>query len=136
MRADHKGRHTTVRRELIPLSCPPFHPGCQIIDTPGLRAVGLWDVTDGIDLAFADITDLAIGCRFDDCAHEGEPGCAVDAAVNEGQVDARRLASYRKLTRENAWIQARADARLRSERNRAARAQSRAQRALYRERRR
>ena len=98
--------------------------------------MGLWDVTDGIDLAFADITDLAVGCRFDDCAHEGEPGCAVDAAVNEGQVDPRRLASYRKLTRENAWIQARADARLRSERNRAARAQSRAQRALYRERRR
>ena len=137
VRADHKGRHTTVRRELIPLSHPPSlrspHPaGGQIIDTPGLRAVGLWEVADGIDLAFADITDLAVGCRFDDCAHEGEPGCAVDAAVTEGQVDPRRLASYRKLTRENAWIRAQADARLRSERNRAARAQSRAQRALYR----
>ena len=131
VRADHKGRHTTVRRELIALPS-----GGQIIDTPGLRAVGLWDATEGIDLAFADITDLASGCRFDDCAHAGEPGCAVDAAVTEGHVDPRRLTNYRKLTRENAWIEARADARLRSERNRAARAQSRAQRAMYRERRR
>lgn len=129
VRSDHKGRHTTVRRELIPL---PF--GGQIIDTPGLRAVGLWDAGEGIGLAFADIADLASGCRFDDCAHGGEPGCAVAAAVNDGVIDPRRLDSYRKLIRENEWISARSDARLQAEQKGRARVQSRALRRMYRER--
>ncbi|MFG1922212.1 ribosome small subunit-dependent GTPase A [Cryptosporangium sp. NPDC048952] len=110
--ADGKGRHTTVRRELLPLR------GARgvLIDTPGLRGVGLFDAEDGVARAFADIDALAADCRFGDCAHGGEPGCAVQEAIDAGLLPARRLDSYRKLVRENEWAAARTDARLRSER--------------------
>ena len=110
--ADGKGRHTTVRRELLPLR------GGRgvLIDTPGLRAVGLFDAEDGVARAFADVEALAVDCRFGDCAHGGEPGCAVRAAIDAGLLPARRLESYRKLVRENEWAAARTDARLRAER--------------------
>ena len=109
---DGKGRHTTVRRELIPLASGAG----VLIDTPGLRGVGLWDAEEGLSLAFADIDALAEACRFGDCAHDTEPGCAVRAAIEAGALPARRLESYRKLIRENEWAAARTDARLRAER--------------------
>ena len=110
-RADHKGRHTTARRELVVLPT-----GGMVIDTPGLRAVGLWESEAALDQVFADIDVLARECRFSDCRHVSEPGCAILAAVEDGTLPARRLASWRKLQREAAWIAARSDARLRRER--------------------
>ncbi|MDG9702367.1 ribosome small subunit-dependent GTPase A [Streptomyces sp. DH37] len=107
---DGKGRHTTVTRELFALS-----GGGVVIDTPGLRGVGLWDAEEGVGRAFADVEELARACRFHDCAHTTEPGCAVLAAVGEGVLPERRLDSYRKLLRENQYLAARTDARLRAE---------------------
>jgi ribosome biogenesis GTPase len=89
---DGRGRHTTVIRELLALP-----GGALLIDTPGIREVGLWDSADG---AFADIEAAAVNCRFTDCAHDAEPGCAVRDAV-----DGERIAAWRKLAREQAWIQ-------------------------------
>jgi ribosome biogenesis GTPase len=111
MRSDHKGRHTTVHRELVRLPS-----GGMVIDTPGLRSVGLWDAADALDRVFADIDELALSCRFGDCQHLSEPGCAVVAAVENGTLSYRRLQSWRKLQREAAWIASRSDARLRQER--------------------
>ncbi|MFI6902935.1 ribosome small subunit-dependent GTPase A [Nonomuraea sp. NPDC050394] len=107
---DGRGRHTTVHRELIPLP-----GGGLIIDTPGIRRVGLFGMTDGVDMVFADIDELARACRFADCGHDGEPGCAVLAAVEGGELPERRLTSWRKLQREAAWMASRTDARLRKE---------------------
>ncbi|MFG1811851.1 ribosome small subunit-dependent GTPase A [Streptomyces sp. NPDC049040] len=108
---DEKGRHTTTTRELIPI------PGGVLIDTPGLRGVGLYG-GDGVERAFSDIEELAADCRFHDCAHDAEPGCAVKDAIEEGRIPARRLVSYQKLLRENERIAARSDARLAAERAR------------------
>jgi ribosome biogenesis GTPase len=101
-RADGKGRHTTVTRELVHLS-----NGALMIDTPGLRAVGLWDAEDALADAFSDVEELALGCRFNDCAHDREPGCAVKEAIDEGRLDAARLESYRRLQREQRRLTAR-----------------------------
>jgi ribosome biogenesis GTPase len=108
--ADGRGRHTTVHRELIPLT-----GGGLVIDTPGIRRVGLYEMSEGVDLVFSDIEELAALCRFSDCVHEGEPGCAVLEAVESGELPERRLESWRKLRREAAWMARRNDARLRSE---------------------
>ncbi len=91
---DDKGRHTTSMREMFAVP-----GGGAVIDTPGMRELG----TDEADLAssFADIEELALACRFSDCLHETEPGCAVKAAVEAGQLEERRLESYRKLRRES-----------------------------------
>ncbi|GAB3676265.1 ribosome small subunit-dependent GTPase A [Angustibacter aerolatus] len=107
--AVHKGRHTTVTRELH------LAPGggC-VVDTPGLRSVGLQG-QDGLAEVFADVDDLAAGCRFTDCSHDREPGCAVQAAVASGELPERRLESWRKLQREARWQASRVDARLRQE---------------------
>ncbi|WP_018656332.1 ribosome small subunit-dependent GTPase A [Actinomadura flavalba] len=126
---DGKGRHTTVRRELVPLP-----DGGVLIDTPGLRAVGLFDAAGGLAAAFADIEELAGHCRFHDCAHDAEPGCAVQAAVTDGDLPERRLASYRKLERENAWAARRGDARLRAEHERRWKTIAKAQRRMYSDR--
>lgn len=96
---DAKGRHTTVTRELLPLP-----GGGVVIDTPGLRGVGLWEADLGVDLAFPDVFDLAGRCRFTDCTHDHEPGCAVQAAVADGALDPRRVASYRRLVDELASV--------------------------------
>lgn len=104
---DGRGRHTTVTRELLPMAS-----GALLLDTPGMREVGLWE--GGADGAFAEIDDLAGSCRFANCAHDGEPGCAVEPAV-----DPERLAAWRKLAREQAWIEdRRAAARERDARGR------------------
>jgi ribosome biogenesis GTPase len=92
---DGKGRHTTTTRRLVPLPS-----GVILLDTPGMRELGLWDVDSGLAQAFDDIEVLAAGCRFRDCAHKGEPGCAVQAAVERGELDPYRLISYHKLSDE------------------------------------
>ncbi|MEU8955106.1 ribosome small subunit-dependent GTPase A [Streptomyces sp. NPDC048518] len=107
---DGKGRHTTTTRNLIPLP-----GGGVLIDTPGLRGVGLWDAESGVGQVFSEIEELAERCRFHDCAHGAEPGCAVLAAVEDGTLPERRLDSYRKLIRENQRIVAKTDARARAE---------------------
>ncbi|WP_327233769.1 ribosome small subunit-dependent GTPase A [Streptomyces sp. NBC_01317] len=107
---DGKGRHTTTTRNLIVLPA-----GGVLIDTPGLRGVGLWDAESGVGQVFSEIESLAAECRFHDCAHGAEPGCAVLAAVEDGSLSDRRLESYRKLLRENQRIVAKTDARLRAE---------------------
>ncbi|MFB6892965.1 ribosome small subunit-dependent GTPase A [Kitasatospora sp. NPDC056327] len=107
---DQKGRHTTTTRELVLLP-----GGGVLIDTPGLREVGLYG-GEGVALAFADIEELADRCRFHDCRHDSEPGCAVLAALADGSLPERRMASYRKLQREGEWIASRSDARLASAR--------------------
>lgn len=107
---DGKGRHTTTTRNLLALP-----GGGVLIDTPGLRGVGLYDAESGVGQVFSEIEELAERCRFHDCAHTAEPGCAVLAAVDAGELAVRRLESYRKLIRENQWIVAKTDARLRAE---------------------
>lgn len=107
---DGKGRHTTTTRNLLPLP-----GGGVLIDTPGLRGVGLWDAETGVGQVFSEIEELAENCRFHDCAHGAEPGCAVLAAVADGALPERRLDSYRKLIRENQRIVAKTDVRARAE---------------------
>jgi len=114
IRADGKGRHTTTHRELFVLPT-----GAVVIDTPGLRGAGLWASEDGLDRAFADIDELTEGCRFSDCLHDTEPGCAVLVAIEDGRLNERRLESWRKLQREARWMAMRNDARLRAEARRA-----------------
>ncbi len=99
-----RGRHTTTHRELIHL------PGAGLIlDTPGMRELGLWEADAGLAAAFDDLEQLASGCRFGDCGHSNEPGCAVQAAVAEGSLDPARLASFRKLQKELAHGRRRED---------------------------
>lgn len=95
---DAKGRHTTTGRSLHPLPS-----GALLLDTPGMRELQLADCEHGVDEAFAEISALAQGCKFSDCQHQREPGCAVRRAIETGEVDERRLASYRKLMREQAF---------------------------------
>lgn len=114
VRQDGKGRHTTTHRELMPLP-----GGGVLIDTPGLRGVGMWIADDGVAQTFPEIESLVGCCRFSDCRHISEPGCAILAAVGDGSLPQRRLDSWRKLGREAEWIASRSDARLRRERSRA-----------------
>lgn len=100
LRNDGKGRHTTTHRELLFLS-----GGAMVIDTPGMRELGMWDAAEGLSTAFADIEDIAAGCRFNDCTHGSEPGCAVRAAINSGQLSEERFRSYQKLIAENAYME-------------------------------
>jgi len=101
---DHKGRHTTTRRELYQIE-----GGALLLDTPGIRELRLWSVDEGLDRAFPDIEELARGCRFRDCRHESEPGCAVIEAQTEGRISSDRLASYRKLRAEAEYQARRSD---------------------------
>jgi ribosome biogenesis GTPase len=103
---DDRGRHTTTRRELFRLP-----GGALVIDGPGLREVQLWgEAGDALPAAFADLEELARGCRFRDCRHGDEPGCAVRRAVEEGRLDGGRLESQRALERELAYLERRRDA--------------------------
>jgi len=105
---DGRGRHATVARELIPVS-----GGGVLIDTPGLRALALTGSEEGIGAVFADVEQLASSCRFRDCTHTAEPGCAVLAAVRTGALSEERLAGYHKLLREARAMAMKTDARLR-----------------------
>lgn len=96
--SDARGRHTTTRRSLLAMP-----GGAMLLDTPGMRELQLADCEEGVAATFADIEDMAGQCRFGDCRHESEPGCAVRAAIDAGQLDERRLLSYRKLLREQAF---------------------------------
>jgi ribosome biogenesis GTPase len=107
---DGKGRHTTTHRELIQLPT-----GGVVIDTPGLRGVALHAADDGFALAFSDVEELASACRFADCAHVTEPGCAVLASVEAGDLGQDRVDSWRKLQRELAYQARRTDSRLAAE---------------------
>lgn len=112
---DDEGRHTTTHRELLLLP-----GGGVVIDTPGIRELQLWDGTgaDALEDAFADVEELASRCRFNDCAHGVEPGCAVQSALADGTLPRDRYASWQKLQRELRSIAVRADARLRREEKR------------------
>ncbi|TDB71406.1 ribosome small subunit-dependent GTPase A [Micromonospora sp. KC723] len=109
-RVDGKGRHTTTWRALVQVP-----GGGAVLDTPGVRAVGLLDGVVGLDRAFADIAELATGCRYADCAHEAEPACAVRAALESGELSARRWESWHRLRREVAYESRRREVRLAAE---------------------
>ena len=108
-----EGRHMTSHRELVQLP-----DGGMIIDTPGLREAQLWVGEDGLGSLFEDIEEIAAGCRFSDCDHRSEPGCAIKSAIAKGNLDEARLESYRKLQRELRSVAARSDARIRIEERR------------------
>ncbi|MGE8204932.1 ribosome small subunit-dependent GTPase A [Heyndrickxia sp. NPDC080065] len=97
---DDRGRHTTTHRELVVLE-----DGGILIDTPGMRELQLWDADEGFSQSFSDIEILADNCRFRDCSHKSEPGCAVQTAISEGTLDKSRYASYVKLQRELAFLE-------------------------------
>ncbi|MFC6149880.1 MULTISPECIES: ribosome small subunit-dependent GTPase A [Mumia] len=128
IRSDGRGRHTTVRRELVALP-----GGGWIVDTPGLRGVGVTD-SAGLSHAFADVEELARSCRFGDCTHQVEPGCAVRGALDGGTLTLRRYESWRALQREAEWLERRTDARLAAEQNRQVRRTTREQRRFRRAR--
>lgn len=101
---DDKRRHTTARREIIPLPS-----GGLLIDTPGLRELQIWGESDALKGSFEEIENLARQCRFRDCRHEREPGCAVQVALEEGALDSDRWKSYRKLLRELRHLELKQD---------------------------
>lgn len=98
LRNDDKGHHTTTHRELLFLS-----NGAMVIDTLGMRELGMWDTSDGIEQTFADIEKLTLLCRFNNCSHTKEPGCTVRTALENGKLDAERWYSYQKLKAENFY---------------------------------
>jgi len=127
--SDGKGRHTTVARELLLLPQEGV-----LIDTPGMRALALWDAEEGMSAAFPDIAQLAEGCRFRDCAHQDEPGCAVRAAAEANELDPARLESYRRLVAELEHLAAKQDVRARQEQSRSGRQLAKTIRRFYKER--
>jgi ribosome biogenesis GTPase / thiamine phosphate phosphatase len=122
---DYRGRHTTTRRELVVLP-----DGGIVLDTPGIRELHLWDADLGT--AFADVEEIAARCRFSDCAHGSEPGCAIRGALLDGSLSAERWTSYRKLQRELRALEVRRDHRLRREEVRGYKIRAREQRARNR----
>lgn len=104
---DGEGRHTTTHRQLVLLP-----GGGLVLDTPGLRELQLWESSDGLSETFGDVEEIALRCRFSDCAHDTEPGCAIRAAIADGTLDAGRWDSYLKLQRELAHLERRLDKRL------------------------
>lgn len=107
--SDGKGRHTTVAREMVMLDS-----GGILIDTPGMRGLGLWEAEAGLEQAFPDVIEAAVDCRFRDCLHGDEPGCAVRAAVETGELTEQRMQSYLDLREELAGVVARRDERARN----------------------
>jgi ribosome biogenesis GTPase len=128
---DSRGRHTTTSRELFALP-----GGALLIDTPGLRELQLWGATDGVERAFADIEELATQCRYRDCGHTTEPGCAVQAAIAAGRLDADRLENRRKLEREQAFLLRKVNPEARQEHNERTKSLHRGARQKYEQRRR
>jgi ribosome biogenesis GTPase len=107
-RGDQRGRHTTTYREMIVLPS-----GAIVIDTPGMREIQLWSDDDGVSRTFADIAEFAEKCRFRDCKHQGEPGCAVIQALEDGSLDEGRYESYLKLQKELKYVNIRKDQKAR-----------------------
>ena len=101
---DDKGRHTTTHRQLLLLK-----NGAMIIDTPGMRQLGLWDVSEGLDETFADVEQFLGRCRFGNCKHRSEPGCAVRAALESGELSQKRWESFLKLEKEAKRFKTRTD---------------------------
>jgi ribosome biogenesis GTPase len=127
--SDDRGRHTTTTRHLI------VAPGGGVlIDTPGMRELQLWDASEGIDQAFGEIADLAANCKFRDCKHVNEPGCAVRVAVESGDLDAQRLESFHKLGREEKFVAAKQDAAVRAEQTKAVKRVMKKVNRFYRDR--
>ena len=124
VRDDGKGRHTTTTRQLVALA-----DGGLVIDTPGLRELGLWTGGAGTAAAFEDVEALAAGCRFGDCKHRTEPGCAVTEALEQGSLDRDRFTAWEKLQRELAWAERRADPLASADRRRHIRTVTRSLRA-------
>jgi ribosome biogenesis GTPase len=110
LRNDGRGRHTTTHRQLVQLPS-----GGLVIDTPGLRELQLWDSSQGLGETFEDVSSLFGECRFSDCSHESEPGCAVREALADGRLEHERWDSYRKLERELEHLERRLDKRKQSE---------------------
>lgn len=104
IRKDDKGRHTTTHRELVILP-----DGGMVIDTPGMRELGMWDADQGLDLAFHDVEVFFDKCRFRDCTHTSEPGCAIYDAIRDGEISNKRWQSYLKLKSEDAYAENKAD---------------------------
>lgn len=102
---DSKGRHTTTHRQLIMLP-----GGVMVIDTPGMRMLGMWDVTEGLGEAFGDVEEYLGKCKFSDCRHQSEPGCAVKAAIADGRLPRKRWESYLKLKQEGRFSDDKASA--------------------------
>jgi len=125
-KGDDKGRHTTVAREIVIVP-----GGGVIIDTPGMRGLALWDAEDGIASAFPDIDALADECKFADCRHETEPGCAVIAAVEAGELPQRRLDSYRTLRSELDELVRRQDQKAWAEKERTNKSIAKAVKSFY-----
>jgi ribosome biogenesis GTPase / thiamine phosphate phosphatase len=128
IRADGRGRHTTTHRELVLLP-----GGGLVLDTPGLRELQLWDVSDGLEATFEDVAAIAARCRFSDCAHASEPGCAVRAALRSGALSRDRYESWLKLQRELERLERRLDARARSEYGQQIRKEARQRRRAQRQ---
>lgn len=126
---DERGRHTTTHRELHVLPT-----GGVLIDTPGMRELGLWLEEGDADTSFEEIRRFAEECRFRDCRHEGEPGCRVRAALDTGELDEERLASLDKLNRERAFERRKSDPRARKEMKNGIKRRARALRRKYAER--
>ncbi len=124
IRSDGRGRHTTTHRELFLLP-----GGGLVLDTPGMRVLELWEADAGLAAAFADVEAVAAMCRFSDCGHQGEPGCAVLAGVHDGTLDPARVESYEKLQRELAFLARKQDKRAASDERRKWRAFTREYRA-------
>jgi ribosome biogenesis GTPase len=106
----------------------------MLIDTPGLRELQLWDAAEGLQQAFGDINGLAAHCRFGNCTHRGEPGCAVKEAIERGQISAERLENHRKLIREQDFLRRKIDPKAQQKAKRFIRSTNRAVRQLYQER--
>jgi ribosome biogenesis GTPase / thiamine phosphate phosphatase len=127
--SDDRGRHTTTSRQLLVVP-----GGGVLIDTPGMRELQLWDAADGIGRTFGDIQELAARCRFRDCKHQSEPGCAVRAAVESEELDSERLESLHKLKREEKFLEAKQDAAIRSRRTKELRKMMKSVNRFYRDR--
>ncbi|MDQ3645589.1 MAG: ribosome small subunit-dependent GTPase A [Actinomycetota bacterium] len=125
IRHDGKGRHTTSHRELVLVP-----GGGLVIDTPGMRELQLWDVADGMEQSFDDVTSLAETCRFNDCGHVSEPDCAVRQALADGTLPAERWSSYQKLQRELRALHLKRDQRAAADQRKKIRSMARSRRQV------
>lgn len=123
---DQRGRHTTTTRNLIPLP-----DGGALVDTPGIRSLGLSEADEGVETVFEDIVELALNCRFNDCSHSKEPGCAVQEAIETGDLTEERLGSFEKLSREMEFIRSKSDLQLRHAKRDSIKARTKGIRQVY-----